>query len=524
MTRSECALGIDVGTSGPKAAVVALDGHVLGTGQAGIITRYLADGGVEQDPEEMWAAVKDALAAALRTSGIGPADIAAILVSSQFGSVVPVDSSGKATGNFIIWQDLRGAKKLLRTLPGYPRRSDTPLQLLRWVWVAGVPPIDNFSLSHMRYLKYARPDVYERAATFLEVMDYVAMRLTGRVVANQCTAWTMILTDNRRHNVTAYDRRLLSASLVDEEKLPELVPVDSIVGKLLPGVAAELGLSPNTPVVAGINDTIAGAMGTGAFTGSHAGMQVGSSSSMIAHVKAKHTDLFNFLFTMPSPVPDLHCIFAENGMAGAALERILLNLIYADDCFGRIDPEGRYEALGEAVAQVPVGSDGLLFLPWMTGSLAPQEDGRVRGGFLNITPETTRCHLARAVLEGIALNMRWLRRPVEKFAKRKFSHFVFYGGGAESPAWCQIMADCLDAPVHQLDQPLYATCIGDALLAFQRLGMLGFKDIGDRLRVRQVFEPMPAHVPLYEQLGEQFLKAFKANRPVFRALNGDGSG
>ena len=113
----------------------------------------------------------------------------------------------------------------------------------------------------------------------------------------------------------------------------------------------------------------------------------------------------------------------------------------------------------------------------------------------------------------------WLRGPVEKFAKRKFSHFVFYGGAAASDAWAQIMADVLDAPVHQAEHPQYITCLGGALLAFQRLGLLAFDDFKALVPIRRVCEPNPENRRLYDEMSAQFVNVFKSTRPIFRALN-----
>ena len=117
--------------------------------------------------------------------------------------------------------------------------------------------------------------MYARTAWLLEPMDYVTMRLTGRATANQASAFMYLMTDNRRLDITDYDPHLVAASLIDREKLPELVPMDAIVGTLLPDVAEELGLSPSTRVVTGLNDTQAGGIGAGAFAGTHAAVSSG---------------------------------------------------------------------------------------------------------------------------------------------------------------------------------------------------------------------------------------------------------
>jgi xylulokinase len=123
------------------------------------------------------------------------------------------------------------------------------------------------------------------------------------------------------------------------------------------------------------------------------------------------------------------------------------------------------------------------------------------------------------MLEGIALNLRWLKEPVERFARRRFSHFVLYGGGAASDAWSQIMADVLDTPVQQAERPQFVAAVGAALLAFQRLGLLGFDEFAGRLAIRREYEPNPADRALYEARAGQFVQAFKRTRPLFRALN-----
>lgn len=513
-------LAVDLGTSGPKAAVVSLQGKIMSRGRAHVET-LAVDGGVEQDPEAVWEACKVACRRCVADSGLPPADIQAVICSSQYSSVVPVDREGRPTMNMILWQDRRGDPRLLKKSTSFPRNADNPVQLLRWIRIHGLPPVGEGaeSLGHARYIKFARPDVYARTDKFLEPMDFVNLRLTGRAAANLCTAFMFLVTDNRNLEGTQYSEPLLRYSLVDREKMPELVPINSILGTLKPDVAADLGLLPSTRVITGLNDTQSGGMGTAAFRGNHAGISVGTTSVMISHAPFKKTDVLHAMLTMPSPVPKTYFVMAENGVGGAALEHFLEHLIYSKDDFGDLGHEDRFTALDRAVRSVAPGSEGVLFLPWMSGSIAPAADSKMRGGFLNLSLTTRRSHLARAVLEGVALNLRWLRGPVEKFVKHPFSHFVYYGGGAESDAWSQIMADVLGSPVHQMDEPQYATCLGAALLAFERLGLLRFDEFERLIPIRRVYEPNPANRAVYDALFEQFVAAFKRTRPIFRALN-----
>ncbi len=512
-------LAIDLGTSGPKAAVVSLDGRIVATGHERVATHFIPGSGVEQDPAEIWSAVKAASVRALRSSGAA-AEVRAVICASQYSSIVPVDAAGRATMNMILWLDHRGETSRLKRLPGFPRAVDTPWRMLRWLRIHGLPPVEGgMSLAHMRWVRYARPDVYARTARFLEPMDYLALRFTGRAVATQCTAFMSLLTDNRTIGTTRYDPTLLRYSCIDRDRLPELVPVDSVVGEVLPDVATELGLPSGTVVAAGLNDTQAGGMGTAAFQGRHAAISIGSSAVMITHVPFKRTDVRRAVLSMPSPVPDTWFVMAENGTGGAALDHFLGRVLGASGAVDAPMMGDAYARIDRAVADMPAGSHGVLFLPWMTGSLAPCADRHMRGGFLNLGLDTTSDHMARAVMEGVAYNLRWLREAVERFARREFDSFTLYGGGAQSDTWSQIMADVLQAPVRQAQDPRYVTCRGAALLAFQRLGLLGFADFAPLIPTRREFEPDTSATSLHAHRHAQFVQAFRRNRPLFRMLN-----
>jgi xylulokinase len=451
-------------------------------------TILLPDGGAEQDPNKVWSAVVTACREAL--SAVAAQNVIGISVGSQYSSIVPVNEQGEPTMNMMLWMDKRGAPKSLLRYPGGSSLRNTRLRKLKWLCVHGIPPLDsgNDSLAHMRWIKMARPDVYKLTKWFLEPMDYVTMRLTGNATANPCSAFLMLLVDNRHPDCPRYHPGLLKLSGIDAEKLPALVPVDAEIGRLSSGVAAELGLGKDVRVWSGINDTQAGGMGSYVFSGSHCSLSIGTTSVLVTHVPFKNTDIRNSLVSMPSPVPGTYFVMAENGLGGRAVEHFLEKFVFCSDGFGDHSREDRFEALNRAVSSVEPGSDGLLFLPWLNGSFAPAEDPLVRGGFINMSLESNREKLGRAVLEGVALNIRWLFEAVEKFSRRNLSHLVFYGGGALSDVWAQIIADVLQIPVHQLDDPRHVVCRGLGLLGLQRHGLIGYEDFEKMMPVRRIFE------------------------------------
>ena len=173
-------------------------------------------------------------------------------------------------------------------------------------------------------------------------------------------------------------------------------------------------------------------------------------------------------------------------VTGRVIESFLNNMIYAKDEFCQAEaPADKYERLDQVAGKVEPGSDGLIFLPWFGGTLCPAEDPFARGGFLNLSHSTTRAHMTRSVLEGIAMNYRWLRDPAEKFIGHPMDHWRLSGGGALSEVWVQIMADVVGIPMHQLANPRLVNTTGAAFLAFNRLGCCRWRISRPRCRWRR---------------------------------------
>lgn len=527
MNKETYILSVDLGTSGPKAVLVSHSGKIAGFKRTFVATHTEGKNGAEQDPHSIWTAIKLAVQGVMAESEVSPADVEALICSSQYSSIVPVDRQGNALHGMLMWTDARGSKQKLLESGLKLKHLDTPWQLANWARLHGLAPVvEGMSLNHMRYFRFMCPSIYEKTYKLLEPMDFMAMKFTGRAATTQGNTLMSLLVDNRTPNATGYHPTLVRYGCIDHEKLPELVPSNTILGHVLPDVARELGLSEATRVVVGLNDTAAGAMGSMAFGGSHAGLCVGTSGVMVCHTDKKRTALRDSLFTMPSPDQERYFAVAENGIAGAALDKYLKNIANPSDAFLNGDAAASdaslYEALERAQGDVPPGADGLIYMPWIKGSLAPRANGAMRGGFINMSATTTRSHMARAVLEGLAFNLRWVRDPMENFVGRKFTHFNFYGGGANSSPVAQILADVLGRPIHQMNNAQFVNSIGAAMLAFERLGTIGFSDFSERLSIKRVYEPKANLSQIYDDLFWGFKSAYKANLPIFAGLQKRG--
>ena len=526
-----CVVSIDLGTSGPRVAVVGEDGRILAAHSEPVGFEWVGEHGAEQDPEALWEATRTSVAKAVAASGVPRERILALICGSQYSSLVPVDESGSPVGPLYLYLDQRGARHARRMLARRPELVST------WFAVHGRPcgGTGEDSLSSLLFVREERPRIYERAHCFLEPMDYVTARFTGRCAANQCTIVMLLLGDNRRFGTQRYHPELVEGTGVDPAKLPPLSAVDAVLGPVHPELAEAIGLSPDTQVIAAVNDSQTLAMGTGSFQGRHLGLSIGTTIVPVtfadrldeAHDRLLPMDPANLLMPMPGPLESPkghHLVMAELGLAGKALEHLLHQVVYADDRLGRHGREDLYGAVEEAVAQVPAGSDKLLYLPWLSGSWMPAADEAVRGGYLNVSLKTTRQHLVRATLEGVAYQLRWAMPGLAGFVGHGCEAFRFGGGGARSAAWAQILADVTGVPVEVMEAPQYTNCRGGAMLAYQRLGRLGLDELAGWVRASDTREPDPATRARYDELAEQYVKVHEALTPIFRQLNAPASG
>lgn len=514
-------LVIDLGTGGPKVGLVDQQGGIAAWASAPVQLFFLPDGGAEHDPAEWWSSMKACVKRVLVSSDVPPQSIIAVAVTSMWSVTLPVDEHGQPLMNAMSWMDLRGAPHNREIVKGFPSIAGYKLTtLIKYVQRVGLPPSAADALGHMLFIKHERPDVYRRTYKFFEPMDYINMRLTGRFAATQNTVLPMLLVDNRRLNQVEYDPWLVKTSTIDREKLPELLPIDSILGNLTPAAAEELGLSPEAIVVCGVNDNSTSAVGAGSIGSAEPAAVMGNSGHLAFHLPSKRSDLFHTMGTIPSGIPGSYLFWSDLGNNGKVLDTCLKTFLCdQDDLDGGEIPAELYHHADRIAAQVAPGSGGVLFLPWFNGSLSPGQDEYLRGAFLNLSHSTSRGHLIRAVFEGLAMNWRWLRIYAEKLAGRTFSYWRLSGGGALSDVWAQIMADVVGIPMHRQVNPRLVSVIGMGLLALSRLGLVELEDIPNMIRFDRVFEPDPQNQAVYDHMYAQFSAAREKNRPVFHALN-----
>lgn len=470
-------MAIDLGTSGPKVALIDDSGGHLASGRAHIITHHGSDGSAIQDPDDMWSAV--AAAAADLWTRVDPEelDVVAVACTSQYFSTIPVDARGRAVGPCLTWMDGRGGALSSARL--------TPDAFGRWIERSGLFPLPSGTdgAGHVAWFAAHHPDVFAAARAFVEPVDYLTARCTGRVTATAASTYGLHAVDLRRWNVTDYDAELVADGGLDPQRLAPLIGPREVVGPVLSEAAAMLGIGAGVPVVAGTLDAISGAVGLGATEPGAVGLVIGTTSVVVGHIQSFHTDLDHALLSVPSPVAERYALLVENGLGGRVLEWFTRG----------IHGSGDVVAMERAALSVPAGAEGVVFLPWLRGTIAPTPHDHARGMFMRLGLQHDHRHLARAVFEGLAANMAWLMEPLERFVGGAVATPVpFAGGSARSPLLGQCLADALGRSVARLGHSQHVNSRGAALLAWHALGVVDLDHV-PAPHVVQVHEPVPAH-------------------------------
>ena len=405
----EVVLAVDLGTGGPKVGFVSLSGEVIDHEHRRVEMRVLPDGGAVENPDDWWGAVVASAARLAERGAVQPQHIIAVACTGQWGSTVPVDRSGHAAGECLLWLDHRGRELAREQLGGrFTIEGYGPRAAVEWIRRAGGAPSPegNDPLGHRLWISRMDPTLDADTAVFLEPVDFLNLRLTGRVAATQATMTLSWLTDNRMLDRVEYDPVLVGLAGADADRLPGLVPIRSVVGGVSAEAAAALGIPAGVPVVTGLPDLHSAALGSGAVADHHGHVVIGTSAWVGCHTPRKRTSLAHQMATVPAAIADRYVLANNHDTGGISLEWLRDQVVAPDDGLGRGRPT--LADLDAIAAQVPPGAGGVMFAPWLKGERSPVADTAMRASFLNLGIDTGRPEMVRAVLEGVAHQVRWM--------------------------------------------------------------------------------------------------------------------
>lgn len=494
-------LGLDVGTQSVRAALFASDGRALAIASSPLHTTFPRPTWAEQQPEQWWNGLCEAVPACLAKANASADQVAAIAVDATSCTVLAVDTDGVPLRPALMWMDTRAYREAQRV-------SASGAPVLRF---AGRNVSPEFGIPKALWLREHEPETYERAAVICECLDWVNFRLTGRWVAcrnNATCKWSYIPSEGGWPSDLL--ARLNASDLGERWPGGDAAPLHpgEQIGPLSADAAAALGLRSGTPVVQGAIDAHAAAVGMNTLQPGQLGIILGSST---CHMAMSDVGVFGTGSWGPYPdaiMPNLWTLEGGQTATGSIVR-------WVEQTAGN----GRsLEELDVAAASVGPGAGGLLALDYWQGNRSPRQDPLARGVFIGLTLSHDAGHMLRAVYEATTFGTRHI---LEDMVAHGFSprEMVISGGGAQSKLWLQLHADICGLPVVLTAEP-EATALGSAICA--AVGAGAFPDLRAAANVmvheQARIEPNQEHRARYDTLYERYLSTYDQLKPIMHAL------
>jgi xylulokinase len=463
----EALLGVDLGTTGCKAAAYTRDGSLLGESYLECPLIVLSPTVIEQDPMQWWALTKQAIRLALADAGISGGSVRGLSISSQGLSFVPLGRDGEPLCNAINWLDTRAQEQSAQILRQYSAEE--------LFGITGKRAAPFYMLPKLLWLRQYQPAIFEETHVFLMGHDYLLYKLCGQCVTDHSMAGGTLLYDLLEANWSA---ELLKAFDIHRDKLPRVEWAGTPVGSILPGAAQELGLSEEVTVTVGGQDQKCAALGAG-IGDDIATVSLGTATAITRLTRAPVIDPAMRIPAFAFVMPDRWVLEGVLGTGGGSLRW------YRDT----VCDSQSYAALDEEAAQVPPGSDGVFFYPHLGGATSPHWQAEARGTFRGLSLSTGRPEMTRAVLEGVAFQIRENLEVLTEITGA-MDAIILFGGGAKSPLWRDIISDLTGMPVAIAGSVETAT-LGACILAGVGSGV--FPDI--QTGQRRLSIPMDRRLP-----------------------------
>ena len=524
-------IAYDIGTTGIKTCLFEIGETIrlLASEMEGYPLYVLEGGGAEQDPEEWWAAIRGTTSRLMAKSPVPAEKVCGISFCSQMQGLVLVDREGRAVRRAMSYMDQRAKEELKVGLAHGPQIAGANVvKLLKSLKSTGaVAASVKDPVWKYNWVKKHEPDVFAQVYKWLDVKEYIICRMTGEFVMTEDSAFAALLYDIHKR---CWSKPVMKMLGVNPDHMPRIIACTDRAGEMKPDIAAELGLKPGTPVYGGGGDASLIGVGAGSVNLGDTHIYCGTSGWVSTVVDRSMVDAGAMIAATVGAVPGCYNYFAELETAGKCLEWVKDHLaldeidIYLEKKNVAESQETIYESLydymSEVIDSIPAGAGGVIFTPWLHGNRCPFEDPNARGMFFNISLETGKTEMIRAVTEGVVYHMRWFMETEEK--KTRTSDVVrFVGGGALSGVTCQILADCLGKTVETVESPQNAGALGAAVLVAVAGGVIGrIQEAKKLIPAVKTFYPNAENKRIYDKNYRTFCALYQANKANFAAMNG----
>lgn len=492
-----CFLGIDASTTATKALLMRADGQVVGVASSGYSYEIPQPMWTEQHPDLWWQATAVSIPQVLAEAQVDAADVKGVGLTGQMHGLVLLDRDGEVLRPAILWNDQRTAAECDEI-----RERLGKEQLIQ---ITGNDALTGFTAPKILWVKNNEPEVFAQARQILLPKDYVRFKLTGEYATDKAGGSGTLLFDVRRRD---WSRTVVDALEIDPALLAPTFEGPTVTGHISPRAAEVTGLRTGTPVVGGGGDQAAGAVGTGAVTEGIVSLSLGTSGVVFASADQPIIEPQGRLHAFCHAVPGRWHLMGVMLAAGGSLRW------YRD----LLAPDIEFDSLVEPAASMPAGSDGLLYLPYLSGERTPYADPQARGAFVGLTVRHTQAHRTRAVLEGVAFGLRDSFELMKGAGLADITQVRITGGGAKSPLWRQILSDVFQVELVTVNT-IEGAAYGAALLAGTGAGV--FPDVASAceavIQTTGSTTPGPASA-VYEQMYPLYRGLYPALRPSFDAV------
>ena len=487
-------IGIDLGTSAVKLLLVDADGKVCNSVTKEYPLSFPRPGWSEQKPEDWWRAVTEGLRELLK--GVDALQVKGIGCGGQMDGLVALDENDAVIRPAILWNDGRTAEETewLNTVIGKEKLS----ALTANIAFAG------FTAPKILWMKKHEPEKFARIRRIMLPKDYINYCLTGVHACDYSDASGMLLLDVQHK---CWSKEMLEICSVTEEQMPKLFESYEVIGTVLPGIAALLGISAETKVVAGAGDNAAAAVGTGVVGEGGCNISLGTSGTIFISSKNFGVDPNNALHAFAHADGNFH-------LMGCMLSAASCNKWFCDEILKTVDYAGEQKVIDDG----KLGNNRVFFLPYLMGERSPINDTDARACFIGMSMDTTRADFVQAVLEGVAFAVRD-SFEVAKSLGIPIESSKLCGGGARSPLWRRIIANVLNIRL-DIPQTEEGPGYGGAMLAMVGCGLYeSVQACTDALvSVTDTVEPEPELAARYEAQYQKFRQIYPTLKELFPKL------
>lgn len=482
-------LGVDFGGGASKATLLCENGQIAAEAVEEYPTAYPKPGWAEQNPDDWYFALRKNVKTLLDKSGVSAGDIQAIALDAATHTAVLTDAAFVPLRPAIYWTDTRCTREAQELEKSYGEQIGE---------IMYHRPDTIWTLPQLLWVKNHEPEIWERTCRIMFAKDYVRHQLTGDFVTDKIEAEGSMLFDYRRMDWSA---ELLDLLKLDRSVLPELCDPSDTVGTVSEKAARETGLVQGTPVLCGTTDTVMEVFASGAVQPGQMTVKLATAGRICVVTQRAY--------------PNRHLInysHVIDGLwyPGTATKSSAASLRWYRDAFG-----GSYRELDQAAEKIPIGCEGLVFHPYLTGELTPYGDPALRGSFVGVGAGHTKAHFDRAVLEGVALSLLDCKRALDQLGIPYENRASVIGGGSKSPLWRRILSDCLNLTL--VEKVCSDSSLGSAMLAGVASGVFSsFEEAAEKCsRVKTVTEPNSENHAAYVKCYDRYKQIHDALAPIY---------